>query len=481
MRKQNMMLTAWLLGPLAVLALIMWGVVISLRNPPKKMAPVGAGAGSTGSDNSAFRVFGTEQAVPAGARTATASEPPALAQPEGLAQGYVIVVEDKAKLATLESPIYIAGSFNNWNPGDAAFKLTPQSDMRWRIQMTPTADGKPIEFKFTRGTWELEELNPDMSKVKNRTLVPVDMSKLAPGEQPKIEFAVAHWGDELPQYAAARATDPYRALEVTGTVRRLQVSGGAGTAKGIERELLVWLPPGYDAPENASKKYPVLYMHDGQNLFAKHPGIPAEWGLDETAAGLLAKSEASPFILVGVPHSGAGRASEYTPAQLLSGVEPEGESHVRWLMNEVMPRIERTFRVATGPESTGVGGASLGGVISVYAVSKYPGVFGLLYAESVSFGAADREWAVVLDAMKTAPRRAYVGVGGKEVPTDEQKSARMVANAKELDAKLEGVGMGADRLMYLEEAAAEHNEQAWAGRAGTALRFLFPPPMDTTK
>jgi hypothetical protein len=57
----------------------------------------------------------------------------------------------------------------------------------------------------------------------------------------------------------------------------------------------------------------------------------------------------------------------------------------------------------------------------------------------------------------------------------------MVANAKELDAKLEGVGMGADRLMYLEEAAAEHNEQAWAGRAGTALRFLFPPPMDTTK
>jgi hypothetical protein len=72
-------------------------------------------------------------------------------------------------------------------------------------------------------------------------------------------------------------------------------------------------------------------------------------------------------------------------------------------------------------------------------------------------------------------------VGGKEVPTDEQKSARMVANAKELDAKLEGVGMGADRLMYLEEAAAEHNEQAWAGRAGTALRFLFPPPMDTTK
>ncbi|MFZ4575366.1 MAG: alpha/beta hydrolase-fold protein [Phycisphaerales bacterium] len=484
MRRQNYWLTAWLIGPLAALTLIMWAVVISLRHPPTKMQAVGAGAGDTGTNNSAFRVFGAAHtaAEPGSpAPGSPAAEPPTLVQPESLPQGFVIIVEDKSGRASPDSPIYVAGSFNNWNPGDAAFKLSAQSDMRWRIQIPAPIDGKPIEFKFTRGTWELEELAPDMSKVKNRTLAPIDASKLAQGEQPKLEFVVPHWGDELPEYAAARATDPYRAIEVTGTVRRVQVSGGAGDASGRERELLVWLPPGYDAPENAAKRYPVLYMHDGQNLFAAHPGVPAEWGLDETATALLEKSRATPFIIVGIPHSGAGRMSEYLPGAFIPGVEPQGAVHVRWLRSDVMPRIERAFRVATGPENTGVGGSSLGAAISVLAAADAPDVFGLLYLESLSFGASNDGWTAILDRWQSVPSRVFIGVGGREAGDKEETNRRMVSNTRELEAMLKKKGLGADRLMVQVDEAAEHNEKAWAARAPAALKFLFPTAVDTTK
>lgn len=481
MRRQNIFLTAWLIAPLLVLVVIIWGVVLSLRHPPEKMKAVGAGAGTTGSDNSAFRVFGTHHEAQAPAAQPEASGSARMVQPETLPQGYILIVEDKSGRATVDSPIYVAGSFNNWNPGDAAFKLTPQSDMRWRVQMPASKDGKPVEFKFTRGTWELEELNPDMTKTKNRTLGPVDVSKLNSDESPRIELAVAHWGDERPEYASAKAADPYLPLSTTGKVSRLEVTGGAGSARGTTRELLVWLPPGYDAPENAGVRYPVLYMHDGQNLFAKHGGIPAEWGLDETAQSLVSKGRTRPFIIVGVPHSGGGRMREYVSGRFMDGVEPDGEAHLAWLREEVMPRVERAFRVATGAESTGIGGASLGAAISVSAAAAHPEVFGLLYCESLSFGADRAEWMSLLEGWKTLPRRVYIGVGGREVPGDEATSARMVANAREIERRCEAAGLGADRLLTIVDAQAEHNEQAWAARAERALRFLFPPPLDSTK
>jgi len=479
MKRQQAALIAFVLSPLAVTAGLVWMIVVSLNNPAiHKLPPVGAGAGDTGGANAigerfAARTGGDDsQTIPA----AAAAEPNMVA-PESLAQGFVLIVHDKTGMASPASPIYLAGNINNWNPADPNFKLSAQSDMRWRITL-PKPAAETLAFKFTRGDWSLEELDDNLAVIPNRSLPKVDASKLAPGEQPKIELVVPHWGDELPDRKGS-APGTFRSLNVTGTVRRIQVQGGAGTATGLTRDLLVWLPPGYDDQANHDRRYPVLYLHDGQNIFEKHGGIPAEWGADETATGLIERSEMEPIIIVAIPHSGAGRNSEYMPINAINGLTPDGERHVQWLLSEVMPRVERSFRTKAGPDNTAVGGSSLGAVISLYAAATNPGTFGLVLAESLPLrtGSAPA-WDPFIDGVKTWPRRIYLGVGGKETGNDpqrEQNNLQYLQAVQRLDKKLEQAGLGADRRLLIVDQDAVHNEAAWATRLPRALTFLFPP------
>lgn len=114
---------------------------------------------------------------------------------ESLPQGVVIVVDDRSGRATDESPIYLAGTMNAWNPCDPAMKFTREPDGRWSIAFPRPFDDKAIQFRFTRGTRESEEANDDGSLPPARTLPPVDISKLRPGEPPRIELVVHAWAD----------------------------------------------------------------------------------------------------------------------------------------------------------------------------------------------------------------------------------------------------------------------------------------------
>jgi len=500
MRRQNVLLSIWLTLPILIIGLLIWAIALSLADPPRKMTPVGAGAGDTGGANAIGQALAGRPTVTRHGVTSeeTAADEPGPSapmagaaqpenadgpvQPESLSQGFVLVVEDKSGKATPDSPIHVSGSFNNWNPGDGEYKLTPQSDMRWRIVMPKPADGKPIEFKFTRGSWELEELGSDMSPTSNRTLEKIDISKLAPGEQPKIELTVAHWGDERPEYASKKAIDPYREIPVKGDLRRVEVRGGAGEAIGLTRELLVWLPPGYDDAANADRTYPVLYLHDGQNIFEKLPTVPAEWRADETATTLIERNMMPPIIIVGVPHSGAGRVEEYLPIAAIDGAIPRGTEHIDWLISAVMPRIERAFRVATGPENTAVGGSSLGAAISLYAATTHPETFGLVLAESLPLRSGKAAaWEAYLNGVGTWPIRIYLGMGGSETGAGEDRAERnkgYVDAARALEQRLIAAGVTPDRRLLLVDDDATHTEAAWADRLPSALRFLFPMPVE---
>lgn len=465
--------------------------------------PVGAGAGSTGGANAIGNLMagrsplagdvrfekssaGGESAAEVGGGAASAVQPaaqpqfqPQMVQPESLPQGYVIIVDDKTKLAKESSPIYFASSLNAWNPGDAKYKLQPQSDGKWRIILPQKQGDGIIEFKFTRGSWALEELDDNLNPISNRTLPKIDASKLAPGEQPKIEFIVPHWGDQRATDPNKRATDPYRELQVTGEVRRLQVRGGGGTVgPTLSRDLFVWLPPGYEAPENAGRAYPVLYMQDGQNLFEQLPGVPGEWKVDETATKLVTAGVVEPLIIVGIPHAGAGRASEYLPVPALDGVQPGGDQYVDFLVREVMPRVERAFRVKTGPEFTGVGGSSMGGLIAIHAAMKHPELFGLVLAESPSLRLSNPDaMKGYLDSIAAWPGKIVLGMGGKEGGPEPEKAKMNQAYidaVKQLNAKAQAAGLGPDRLLLLIDPEAVHNENAWAKRFPDALQFLYP-------
>lgn len=489
------LLTMWLIAPLA--AVVLLTLVIAFRDPAKIRLigpPVGAGAGATGGANAIGNLLAGKPANEGAWRT---DEPPpanvvaaaGLVQPESLPQGFILVVEDKAKLATQASPIHIAGNFNSWNPGDKKYQLSAQSDMRWRIEFAQPdgwqggKTGTALAFKFVRGDWALEELQADMTPPGNRQLPKVDASKLKPGEKPIFEFSVAHWGDERPEFKARNAFDPYAPLAVTGTVRRLQITGGSGGAEAAVREALVWLPPGYDDAKNAGVRYPVMYMQDGQNLFTKNQNIPQEWSLDETAAALIAKGTTRPFVIVGIPHSGQARLSEYLPVNAIPRMaRPAGDAYIRVLLSEIKPRVERAFRVETDPSNVGIGGSSLGAAIAVAAALDHPESFGLVYAESLPLRTGDaaawKAWASSRLSAQGAklPAKVYLAIGGAETGPEAANAPAnkgYVDACRELADMLKAAGLPDVSLKFVVDERAQHTEAAWASRAAEAFEFLL--------
>lgn len=168
---------------------------------------------------------------------------PAAAQemisPETLPQGFVVIVTDANKQASASRPIYWASGKNSWNPGDNDYQLSPRSDGRWQIVFEGDELGENVEFKFTLGGWGSVETDPEGQDIPNRTFPDVAIGSFKQGEKPVIELTIPKFrvGGEGHKIAAE-----YRPLDVTGTVKRLQVAGGAGSADGMMRDLLVWLP-----------------------------------------------------------------------------------------------------------------------------------------------------------------------------------------------------------------------------------------------
>lgn len=416
---------------------------------------------------------GSQEAKPQPVPATTGAK---MVQPESLPQGFIIIVEDKSKIASNDSPIHLASSHNGWNPADQNMKLTRRSDMRWQIILPKAELDSKMAFKFARGTWDLVEVDAKFADIENRLLPLVDASKLGPDEKPVIELVVEGWKDQSPAEPAKIALNPYRPIKVSaGSIKRVEVVGGGGFVRA--RDVFVWLPPGYDDAANANKSYPVLYMQDGQNLFEKIPGLPAEWGADETAAKLIEQKKIEPIIIVGIPNTGAGRMAEYSPVPIIDGVAPRGREYVEFVVSEVKPRIDRAFRTKPDAENTGVGGASLGGLISLEAATLHPEVFGKVLAESTPLTMKNKAAFTHFAAIKNWPKKVYFGMGGKEAGTDPKEdatNAQYVASAQAFGELLKGRGFSTETLKIVVDAEAVHNEEAWARRLPDALTFLFP-------
>lgn len=402
---------------------------------------------------------------------------PSMVQPEDLEQGFIVVVTDKSKVASSSSPIFMPSSHNGWNPGDTKMQLTAQSDMKWRIVWEKPKLDSRIAFKFARGSWEAVETTPDFKEIDNRMLPKVDVSKLKPGEKPVIELSVENWKDQMPGNPALAAGNRYRKVEVgAGRLERVEVVGG-GAWPERSRDVLVWLPPGYDDVANKSKAYPVLYLQDGQNVFEKLPSVPGEWQADETAARLIGEGKIEPLIIVGVPHRGEMRGQEYLPVPIPGFERVNGGAYVDFLVNEVKPRIERAYRVKAGPENAAIGGSSLGAVIGMEAACRYPQAFGKVLLESMPTRPGQGVLFRHFGAMKTWPGRMYVGVGGKEGGDKAQDATneQFVEGLRALTETARGKGLKDSDVKFVVDDQATHTEAAWAKRFGPALEFLFPP------
>ncbi len=464
------LLTSWLIAPLAVVGGL-WMAVD--RDAAKKSRRTMAMASAASLNTSAG---GTTAAETTKAASATAD--PKMVQPESLPQGFVVVVKDLSGLATKDSPIYMASSHNGWDPGDKRSKFEPRSDLRWQLVWEKPKIDADVQFKLTRGNWDTTQVDEKLEDVPNQTLPMVDISKLPPGEKPIIELVVPKWQDQRPSAAARPDLNPYFKIEGRPNLRRLQVAGGGVP---VVRDLIISVPPGYDDPANAARTYPVLYMQDGQNLFLDMPGTKGSWMADTAVADLIAKGEIEPLIIVGIPHLGKARATEYLPVPMIEGVEPRGAEYTSWVLSEVMPRVERAFRIKSGPENTAIGGASLGAVIALHIASERPDVFGKVLLESMPLIGSASGVMKHLETRKSFPPVIYFAIGGQELGADPKNAEqnkqyadsaakfRALANTKALDS-------GQKNVQVVLDNAGTHDEAAWARRFPAALRMLFVKP-----
>lgn len=242
---------------------------------------------------------------------------------------------------------------------------------------------------------------------------------------------------------------------------------------GNTRLLRVWLPPDYDGW--GATRYPVLYLNDGQNLFEAATSFASvHWQVGETATRLIAEKRIPPLIVVGIDNTGRSRMREFMPYKSRDPrvLHPAGHCYPEFLQGEVMPLVEERYPILRGPENTGIGGSSLGGLITLYTLMAAPEVFGEALIESPSLFVANRKILQESVNFRAWPARMYLGMGTKEAGNAE-KDAKFVADVRDLAAILSAAGLDETRLRLRIEDGARHTEAAWAARFPEALEFLY--------
>jgi len=240
------------------------------------------------------------------------------------------------------------------------------------------------------------------------------------------------------------------------------------THLGGPRLVTVYLPAGYDT--KTDRRYPVLYMHDAQNLFdAERAYIPGQhWRLSEAADAAIGERTASPMIIVGIDHGGTKRIDEYTPTRVAKHEGSGGASeHARMLFEELKPMIDARYR--TIAEDTGVGGSSLGGLVSMWLALQHADRVQRALVMSPSVWWDDRVLLREANAFQGPSRpRIWLDVGGRE-------GLDTLRDARDLAARLRAKGWNATNLNFFEDRRGDHSERAWARRVRSALEFLYPP------
>jgi predicted alpha/beta superfamily hydrolase len=243
-----------------------------------------------------------------------------------------------------------------------------------------------------------------------------------------------------------------------------------------KRDVLVYLPPGYR--RSRSRRYPVLYLQDGQNMFDAATAFGGhEWGADETAQRLVQQNLLDPLIIVAVANVGEDRIHEYAPTR---GRIEEGKrkrskgllrSYGRFLIEELKPFIDRTYRTLPEPEYTGLGGSSLGGLATICLGLWFPNVFRRLAVMSASIWWDDcvlYRMVEEIDEEARPPLKIWLDTGTNEPGWERARVLR--------DGLVDKGWRLYDDLHYFEAEGADHSEGAWAHRLDAVLRFLYPPP-----
>lgn len=319
--------------------------------------------------------------------------------------------------------VYVAGNFNGWNPKDAKLRLSNSG-------ITIELKKGMYEYKYTRGSWDAVESGDGGFPVQNH-IINVTSDTI-------IQTEIDHWADHFPK----------KAKETTASVH-VKILDTAFYIPQLNRHRRVWiyLPQSYST---SRKKYPVIYMQDGQNLFDNATAPYGEWGVDE-ALDTLSK-EHGETIVVAIDHGAEKRINEYSPFDIKDHGKGEGDAYVDFLAQTLLPYINKNFRTKKAAKYTGIAGSSMGGLISFYAMLKYPNMFGTAGVFSPAFWIVPQLKELAIKRACKLKGRIYFYAGGAEGETmvPDMLSVFEAVN-KCSKAKMETVV----------RAEGRHTEQTW--------------------
>ena len=344
-------------------------------------------------------------------------------------------------------PIYVAGSFQGWQPGESAYQLDNNGDGTYSITINPPTG--QLQFKFTRGSWETVEGNENGGFRPDRELN-------YPGGEMSVDFTVLSWEDLGGGGGGSNnttAADNVHLLDDDFPIDELN----------RERGVWIYLPPDY---ETTNKHYPVLYMHDAQNIFDAYTSFSGEWEVDETLNELFAEGDYG-CIVVGIENGGSHRLDEYSPwynNQYNAG--GEGDEYISFIINDLKPHVDANYRTLPNREYTGIMGSSMGGLISHYAGIEHQDVFSKVGAFSCSFWFSQEAYNQVETIGHEAPMKFYYIVG-------EGEGQGMVDDTNEmLDVMFEN-GFDWPELFKEIHADGQHSEWYWRREFPDAYEWLF--------
>jgi len=236
-----------------------------------------------------------------------------------------------------------------------------------------------------------------------------------------------------------------------------------------ERTIRIYLPPGYDA---AKKRYPVLYMHDGQNLFDATTSYSGEWGVDETL-NELAKSRGLELIVVGIDNGAELRIHELNPWDNDEFGKGEGRQYMNFVVDVVKPYIDKHYRTKPDRANTAIMGSSMGGLISHYAIAAYPKVFGKAGIFSPAYWLAPPIFDDPAESHLPNDAKLYFYAGGKEGDNAMPGMTRMETDMNRMVTALRKAGHPSGNLAVHVNPDAQHNEAAWRAEFPRAIAWLY--------
>ncbi|MEW6653129.1 MAG: alpha/beta hydrolase-fold protein, partial [Bacteroidota bacterium] len=339
------------------------------------------------------------------------------------------------------SKIYVAGNvkaLGNWQPNKIL--LSKSSKEIWSISIV-VEKGTRLEYKFTKGSWATEALGSNSSIPQNSVLVA--------NKDTTILATIFNWRDNFDFSVNG---------QITGKVFYHKDFAIAGLKP---RDIFVWLPPNYD--EQIERRFPVFYMHDGQNLVdPRTSNTFIDWQVDETADSLIRLGEVEPFIIVGINNTD-DRGTEYNNTSL-------GKLYEKLVVDIIKPFIDANYRTLADAKNTAVGGSSMGGLISMMLAWDYPTVFSKAACFSPAFKFTNFNYVKAVQEDKSPKKDLliYIDNGGVGLETILQPGVDEMIKVLKYKGYVENID-----LQFFIDSKAEHNEAAWAKRVCLPMKFFF--------